>query len=171
MRMPLLPVFLLALRAQLSSRGSGAKTAMFRGEPAHTGVYDAPGVPQFTKIKWQFHTEGPSALFAGRDVDTVYVGSSDHFLYAIDRNTGAEKWKFKTEGRITSSPAVSGWLVYFRATTGMLTPSMLTTGAQKWKFALPGERRFAAAHLHGATPSRRDDARPVRLLSIFAGRR
>jgi len=35
-----------------------ADDAMFRGNPQHTGVYDAAGVPQFTKIKWQFHTQG-----------------------------------------------------------------------------------------------------------------
>jgi eukaryotic-like serine/threonine-protein kinase len=150
MRTPLLPVFLLALLS--ASSVALAQDATFRGNAAHTGAYQAPGVPKFNKIKWQFQTKGQVLSSPAVTSDTVYVGSSDHFLYAIDRNTGAEKWKFKTEGRVTSSPALSGGLVYFTCYDGNAYAVDAITGAQKWKFALAGERRFAAAHLHGAMP-------------------
>jgi hypothetical protein len=32
--------------------------AMFRGNLQHMGIYEATGVPQFSKIKWKFHTGG-----------------------------------------------------------------------------------------------------------------
>ncbi|MGH2352738.1 MAG: PQQ-binding-like beta-propeller repeat protein [Chloroflexota bacterium] len=38
---------------------------------------------------------------------TLYVGSDDGKLYAIDTATGAEKWNFATGAAITSSPAIS----------------------------------------------------------------
>src|SRR6266513_2166245 len=97
--------FLLALLA--SPLPTLAQDVMFRGIPEHTGVYGAAGVPKFTGVKWQFHTQGQilsSPAIAG---DKLYFGSSDHSLYALDLATGALKWKFKSAGRITSSPAVS----------------------------------------------------------------
>jgi eukaryotic-like serine/threonine-protein kinase len=152
MRWNRFPLALAVSALFVSGLAAAEQPAMFRGNAAHTGVYDSPGIPQPTKLKWQFQTKGQVLSSPAMTADTVYFGSSDHFLYAIDRNSGAEKWKFKTEGRITSSPAISGGLVYFTCYDGNAYAVDASTGAQKWKFALAGERRFAAAHLHGASP-------------------
>jgi outer membrane protein assembly factor BamB len=151
MRNSLLTIVLLALLP--ASQATLAEDPMFRANPAHTGVYEAAGVPQFSKIKWQFQTKGQVLSSPAVTGDTVYIGSSDHYLYAVDRGTGAEKWKFKTDGRVTSSPAVASGFVFFTSYDGNAYAVDAATGTQKWKFALPGERRFAAAHLHGAAPS------------------
>ena len=130
-----------------------AQDVMFRGNPEHTGVYGAAGVPQFTGVKWQFHTQGQilsSPAIAG---DKLYFGSSDHSLYALDLATGALKWKFKSAGRITSSPALSAGVVYFGSFDGNFYALDAATGQLKWKFQTGGERRFAAKHLHGAEPA------------------
>jgi eukaryotic-like serine/threonine-protein kinase len=129
-----------------------AQDAMFRGNAERTGVYSGAGVPQFSKIKWQFHTNGQVLSSPAVTADTVYIGSSDHFLYALDRASGAQKWKFKTESRTTSSPAVSDGVVYFGSFDGNFYAVDAAKGELKWKFATPGERRFAAAHLHGSLP-------------------
>ena len=130
-----------------------AQDAMFRGNPQHTGVYDAAGVPQFTKIKWQFHTGGQVLSSPAVAGDTLYVGSSDHFLYALDLAAGTLKWKFKTGSRITSSPAVSAGVIYFGSYDGNFYAVDAATGQPKWKFQTGGERRFAGKHLHGAQPA------------------
>jgi outer membrane protein assembly factor BamB len=130
-----------------------AQDAMFRGNPQHTGVYPGPAISQFTKIKWQFHTNAQVLSSPAIGGGTLYIGSSDHFLYALDAATGALRWKFKTEGRITSSPAVSAGLVYFASYDGNFYAVDTATGQLKWKFKTGGERRFAATHLHGAEPA------------------
>jgi eukaryotic-like serine/threonine-protein kinase len=130
-----------------------AQDAMFRGNAGHTGVYSGSGVPQFSKIKWQFQTHGQVMSSPAVTADTVYIGSSDHFLYALDRNSGAQRWKFKTESRITSSPAVSNGVVYFGSFDGNFYAVDAAKGELKWKFAVPGERRFTATHLHGTVPA------------------
>ena len=143
--------FLLALLA--SPLPTLEQDVMFRGNPEHTGVYGAAGVPKFTGVKWQFHTQGQilsSPAIAG---DKLYFGSSDHSLYALDLATGALKWKFKSAGRITSSPAVSAGVVYFGSFDGNFYAVDAATGQLKWKFQTGGERRFAAKHLHGAEPA------------------
>jgi len=127
--------------------------ATFRGDLQHTGNYKAAGLPRAPQVKWKFHTNGhfiSSAAVAG---GTVFVGNTDHFLYAIDQETGVQKWKFKTDSRITSSPAVAGGVVYFGSYDSAFYAVDAVTGQAKWKFQTQGERRFAAKHLHGADPA------------------
>jgi len=115
-------LFMLALLA--SPWSLFAQDVMFRGNPEHTGIYSAAGVPRFTGIKWQFHTKGQILSSPAVAGDTLYVGSGNHCLYALDLATGAQKWLFQSEGRITSSPAVSAGVVYFGSTMAI---SMLWT--------------------------------------------
>ena len=125
---------------------------MFRGNPSRTGVYEGAGVPKLTGVKWKFHTNGyviSSPAVAG---GTAYVGSTDGNLYAVDLQAGAQKWKFKTDARVVSSPAVEGGIVYFGSYDGKFYALDAASGQLKWKFATPGERRFAAKHLHGGLP-------------------
>ena len=124
---------------------------MFRGNPQHTGVYDA-GPAQFSKVKWTFHTNGMLISSPAIVDQTVFIGSSDGNLYAIDSESGAAKWKFETKSRIPSSPAVSGGTVFFEAYDGNFYAVDEATGKLKWKFKTAGERRFAAKHIHGVQP-------------------
>ena len=130
-----------------------AQDALFRSNAAHTGVFPGPGVPEFHKVKWQFHAKGAilsSPIVSG---DLVYVGSSDHNFYALDLATGNIKWKFKTDSRIPGSAAVSNGFVFFESYDSNFYCLDATTGTLKWKFKTEGERRFAAKHLHGAEPA------------------
>lgn len=130
-----------------------AQDAMFRGNPQHTGVYTGPAVAQFSKIKWQFHTNGQVLSSPAIADGTLYIGSNDHFLYALDAAIGALKWKFETGSRIASSPAVSAGLVFFGSFDSNFYALDASTGKLKWKFKTAGERRFSAPHLHGAEPA------------------
>lgn len=116
-----------------------AKTALFRGNLARTGVYEAKGVPVFHQVKWQFKTGGAvrsSITIAGR---TAYFGSEDTYLYALDTTHGKLKWKFKTGGGISSTPAVSGDIVYFLSSDGNLYAVNAKTGQKRWSFKTPAE--------------------------------
>jgi outer membrane protein assembly factor BamB len=126
--------------------------AMFRGNLSHTGVYTAAGVPKLTGVKWKFHTNGYVISSPAVANGVVYVGSTDGNLYALDLGTGTQKWKFKTDARVTSSPAVAGGIVYFGSYDGKFYAVDTASGQLKWKFGTPGERRFAAKHIHGARP-------------------
>ncbi len=140
------------LVALLALNASSQDAATFRGNPQHTGVYQAAGVPQFTRVKWKFHAGGyifSSPVIAN---GVAYVGSTSHALYAIDIATGQMKWKFATKGRVNSSPAFANGNVYVLSYDGNLYSIDAASGKEKWHFATGGERRFAAKHLHGATP-------------------
>lgn len=127
--------------------------AMFRGNLAHTGVYDAPGVPKTPTVKWKFQTGGRIISSPAVVTGIAYVGSADGNLYAIDSANGTPKWKFATNGMVTSSPAVSAGVVYFGSFDGSFYAVNAATGKQEWKFDSEGERRFAAKNIHGIQPA------------------
>jgi outer membrane protein assembly factor BamB len=144
---------LLCLAASTSTLARDPGSAVFRGNPSHTGVYDAVGVPELTGVKWKFHTNGYVISSPAIANGTAYVGSTDGNLYAVDLAAGTQKWKFKTDARVVSSPAVEAGIVYFGSYDGNFYAVDAASGQLKWKFATPGERRFAGKHLHGGLPA------------------
>lgn len=130
---------------------AGAQDGMFRGGPAHPGVYQS-AAPGLTGTAWKFRTGGrviSSPLVVG---DAVYVGSTDGALYAVNRADGTERWKFATQGPIASSPAAAGGVVFISSLDGNVYGVDAATGKERWRFATKGERRFTAPGIHGAIP-------------------
>ena len=141
------PMFLFC-----TTTGIAQNTSMFRNDPAHSGIY-AGGLPQLHRVKWKFHTAGEVVSSPAVVNGVVYVGSNDGSLYAIDDATGTQKWKFAAHARIPSSPAVADGSVYFGAYDGNFYAIDAVSGKLRWKFSNPGERRYAATHLHGSLPA------------------
>ncbi len=79
---------LLSLVFCLPSLGEDAW--MFRGNPVHSGVYDAAEVATFSDVKWKFHTGGMVIGSPAVVKEKVYFGSSDGNLYAIAAESGAQ---------------------------------------------------------------------------------
>ena len=125
---------------------------MFRGNPAHSGVYEAKGVASLDGMKWKFHTGGMVISSPAVVQGKVYFGSSDGNFYAVAAESGAQQWKFEAKSRVPSSPAVADGTVYFGAYDGNFYALDAASGALKWKFKTDGERRFAGKHLHGVQP-------------------
>jgi eukaryotic-like serine/threonine-protein kinase len=128
-------------------------SASFRGNVNRPGVYDETPLTKFTQLKWKFQTNGiivsSPALVGG----TLYIGSADHRLYAINAATGTQKWAFKTGSGVASSPAVANGTVYFLSYDSIFYAVDAASGTLKWKYVTGGERRFAARHLHGSQPA------------------
>jgi hypothetical protein len=55
-------------------------TSMFRGNLAHTGVYEAAGAPKLSGLKWKFHTNGLVISSPAIADGLVYVGSTDGYI-------------------------------------------------------------------------------------------
>jgi len=144
---------LLGLIVLVSTSAAADPIAVFRADLAHTGVYASPGVPAFHSVKWKFHTAGPVISSPSVLNGVVYVGSSDHMLYAIEAATGVVRWKFDAKSRVPSTPAVANGLVYALSYDGNLYAVDASSGKEKWHFKTGGEHRFTATHMHGAQPA------------------
>ena len=143
-------VFSLAI---LSLSARGEEVAMFRGNPAHTGVYDGPGIAHLSGVRWMFSAGGELYSSPAAADRMIFIGSTNGNLYAIRQETGTQVWKFETKGRIVSSPAVVAGLVYFNSYDSTFYAVDEFTGQLKWKFSTNGELRFAAKHIHGMDPA------------------
>jgi outer membrane protein assembly factor BamB len=65
---------------------------------------------------------------------SVYFGSGDGHVYALDTGTGALRWKFRTDNVVHASPAVADGLVYVGSWDGRLYALDAATGAERWRF-------------------------------------
>ncbi|ACB77172.1 Pyrrolo-quinoline quinone [Opitutus terrae PB90-1] len=126
--------------------------AMFRGDPAHSGRSGETGPATLKGVKWTVKTGGPVVSSPVLVDGTLYVGSDDGSLYAVEAGSGATKWKFATEGYVRSTPAIVDGTAYFGSYDGFIYAVDAATGQLRWKFETAGERKFSAKGLHGSRP-------------------
>ncbi|WP_235907967.1 outer membrane protein assembly factor BamB family protein [Halosegnis longus] len=62
--------------------------------------------------QWSFRTDDEVWSSPAVVDGTVYVGSDDAHVYALDARSGTEQWSFRTDGEVRSSPAVVDDTVY-----------------------------------------------------------
>lgn len=113
--------------------------SMFRGTPALTGVTSTV-LPKALKLRWSFQAKESiesSAAIAG---GTVYVGSMDSSLYAINLESGKLLWRYAALDPIQeSSPCVNQGLVFVGDLNGVLHAVDTATGKARWTFKTDSE--------------------------------
>ena len=110
------------------------------------------------QLKWKFATGG-ERRFAGKHLhgsepatetmpdpwdcylsspvawkESVYFGSGDGNIYALNAATGALKWKFKTGDVVHASPAIADGVVFIGSWDSYFYALDAASGAMKWKF-------------------------------------
>ena len=92
-----------------------------------------------TSARWTYTTgdfvESRPAVASG----TVYVGSGDDNLYALDASTGHLVWSYTTGGTIDSGPAVAGGVVYIGSGDGKVYALDAATGRRRWAYTTDGQ--------------------------------
>ena len=88
--------------------------------------------------EWSFETEKYINSSPTVADETVYVGSDDGNLYAVDGATGIEEWSFETGGMVISSRRVVDGTVYIGSGAGTLYAVDAATGTEKWAFETGG---------------------------------
>jgi outer membrane protein assembly factor BamB len=85
-----------------------------------------------------FSFEGDAGLLTEptlADDETLLVGGIDNKLYALDRDTGAEKWSFKGGNWFWGSPLVEGDTVYAADLDGNVHALDVNDGTPRWSQA------------------------------------
>lgn len=83
--------------------------------------------------RWRFETDGQVRGSPVVDGDTLYAGSNDGTLYAIDRTSGEERWRLETGARRVHAPVVVDDTVY-AASDEALYALDASTGTERWRF-------------------------------------
>src|SRR3972149_2186717 len=107
--------------------------SMFHYDLAHTGV-SSNTAPSSNQTLWAF-TTGDRVWSSPAVADgKVYVGSFDHYFYALDASNGNVVWKYLTDGMIYPSPAVANGIVYFGSNDKNIYALNAGDGSLIWKY-------------------------------------
>ncbi len=121
----------------LGKRVARTPWPMFRHDLYHTGRSPYAG-PETNDVKWEFQTGAQISSSPVIGIDgTIYVGSQDTYLYAINPD-GTLKWKFKTGAEVDSTPAIDvDGVIYFGSWDQYLY-ALYPDGKLKWKYKTKG---------------------------------
>ncbi len=118
----------------VNSNSLPGEWAMFRHDLGHSGTTDSSSTLPQGELKWVFSTGAPIHSSPAVADGTVYVGSQDSKLYALDAATGAKRWEYKTGSWVESSPAIANGVVYFGSNDGRLYALDAHSGEKLWDF-------------------------------------
>jgi outer membrane protein assembly factor BamB len=94
------------------------------------GIYGLLPSREVVPDVWDFYLSSPVV-----EDGTVYFGSGDHNVYALDARTGTLRWKFQAGDVVHSSPAIADGFLYVGCWDGVLYTLNAKTGQLVWKFA------------------------------------
>jgi glucose dehydrogenase len=80
---------------------------------------------------------------------TLFVGSADTHLYALDAANGAQRWTFETAGPVHSSPAVVDGTVY----VGSEDNHVYALGTETKVYGAPGDQRARETRTYQCCPN------------------
>jgi outer membrane protein assembly factor BamB len=118
---------------------------MFRGDRRHTGRSPYAG-PTTANVRWRFVTDNPvhlddEAISAQPVVapdGTIYIGSHDHFFYAVGP-TGQLRWKRDLGDRVYSTALVDADGNVYVGSDDDAVFAFTSTGTLRWKLATEGD--------------------------------
>ncbi|MGO8951473.1 MAG: PQQ-binding-like beta-propeller repeat protein [Ktedonobacterales bacterium] len=85
-------------------------------------------------LLWRYQTENEVRATPAANKDTVYIGSYDNNLHALNRKTGRLRWKFPTEGGICVTPALWRDFVIFGSRDFNIYALDQSTGKEEWRY-------------------------------------
>ncbi|MBU4223448.1 MAG: PQQ-binding-like beta-propeller repeat protein [Euryarchaeota archaeon] len=105
---------------------------VFGHDSAHTGTTDEIVEPPL-ELLWKFQADGFTTSSPAVSGGTVYIGSDEGYVYALDTLNGSLKWKYKTGKTVSSSPAVVNGTVFIGSTDHNFYALDAISGSLKWK--------------------------------------
>ncbi|WP_018258801.1 outer membrane protein assembly factor BamB family protein [Halomicrobium katesii] len=119
-----------ATASDRSIRGSWPRFGYDRGRTFHTP--DQRGPDGYAAVAWE--SEIGSGLEASPVVadGTVYAGTTNGLVFALDARTGEKRWHFKTENAVVAAPAVAGDTLYAVSTDAHVYAIDRTAGTERW---------------------------------------
>jgi outer membrane protein assembly factor BamB len=121
------------------------------------GLWTMKPADMYMEDLFDFFLSSPIVDVNNNDA-TVYFGSSDGNLYALNAATGSLKWKFKTDGIIHTSPGIYNGIVYVGSWDTYVYAIDAQTRKEKWKFKTQDQPMYHLLEGIQASPAVYDSA-------------
>lgn len=96
-------------------------------------TYNRSGILATLSLLWD---QGKSAKIAGGlslAYETLFFGTEDGFVYALDAKTGEQKWQVSVKGEVLAAPAIDAGVVVVNTGSGVMFGLDANTGEQLWQ--------------------------------------
>lgn len=124
--------------APAEEAGDALNPQQYRGNARHSGQSSFEG-PSAGSLAWRFETDGPiSAQVVSDERGFLYVGSHDHFFYALD-SSGRERWKRDLGDSIYSTAAIDPAGNVYVGSDADAVWSFARNGDQRWRVDVDGD--------------------------------
>jgi len=118
-----------------------ASVARTKGVQVRTGAQTSSikmgGIKPLWKFKCEDEIRGTPAISQG----SLFIGSYDNNLYALDASNGEFQWKYPTEGGIVSCPAILDGNIYVGSEDKLLHVVSQRSGKVVWTYYTDGPVR------------------------------
>jgi eukaryotic-like serine/threonine-protein kinase len=141
------------------------KTGVLARMGPQTGPVQASGIKPLWSFKCEDEIRGTPTLFQG----TLYIGSYDNNLYALDAAEGKFQWKYPTDGGIVSRPALFEGNVYVGSEDKRLHVVSARSGKVVWTYFTNGPIRSSPRIAEGHVFIGSDDTH-LHAININSGR-
>jgi outer membrane protein assembly factor BamB/predicted nucleic acid-binding Zn ribbon protein len=118
----------------VNSNSPANQWSMFRHDFLHSGTADANAPLPQGAVQWTFATGGAIQSSPAIVNGTVYIGSRDGKIYALNAATGVEQWEYQTGSWVDSSPVVVDNVVYAGSNDGNVYALDAGTGRKIWSY-------------------------------------
>ena len=141
------------------------KTGVLVRMGPQTGPVQTSGIKPLWSFKCEDEIRGTPTLFQG----TLYIGSYDNNLYALDAADGKFQWKYPTDGGIVSRPALFEGNVYVGSEDKRLHVVSARSGKVVWTYFTNGPIRSSPRIAEGHVFIGSDDTH-LHAVNINSGR-
>lgn len=96
-------------------------------------------------VNWDYWTSSP--LY---EDGSIYIGSGDGKIYALDSVSGAVQWTYDTRARVRSTPASNGTTIFVGSYNGEMYALDRKTGKLRWAFKTHGNPDFPTGSIQSS---------------------
>ncbi len=146
--------------------GAARKTGMLsRIAAVRTGPMSGNNIKPLWAFQCEDEIRGTPIIHNG----SIFVGSYDHNLYAIEAASGAFQWKYATDGGVVSRPAAYEDNIFFGSEDGRLHVVSTRSGKVVWTYYTDGHVRSSPRIAEGHVFIGSDD-KHMHAVNITTGR-
>ena len=121
-----------------SEAANVASWPIFRGDNGLTGIANGQ-ISDDLELIWSFKTEYDIKSSPVVGLGSVFIGSNDGFVYALDVDSGKVVWQFDTRDDLEAPPLLVDSTIYIGCLSGDFYALNAITGDSLWKFETDGQ--------------------------------
>lgn len=126
-------IFINLFYAYSDVNSSNGNWPIYRGDESLSGIAKG-NLSKNIKLLKTYKIDGQIKSSPVIYNNIIYIGSINHFIYAIHMDSGEIKWSFETDDEIEAPPFYAKDIIFVSSISGVLYALSANKGTLMWKF-------------------------------------